>query len=143
MTVVTKPSPDPSVRPSRTAGTARSRRPKQNFETWSWFFMRVSGLILIFMSLLHFAITHIINDVVETDFEFVANRWDNPLWRTFDWVLLALALLHGLNGLRWIIDDYVRSPAKRAAVKATLYTVSFVLFGYGTLVILTFQATGE
>ena len=41
------------------------------------------------------------------------------MWRLFDWTLLALALFHGLNGLRWIIDDYVRSPpGKRAAVKA-------------------------
>ena len=116
----------------------RNRRPKQNFETWSWFFMRISGLILIFMSLLHFTITHIINDVVETDFEFVAARWDNPLWRTFDWTLLALALLHGLNGLRWIIDDYVVSRRARAAVKAVLYSVSGILFAYGTFTIVTF-----
>ena len=125
-------------RPDRTA----RRRPKQNFETWSWYFMRVSGLILLFLALLHFAITHIINDVVETDAVFVGERWDNPVWRIFDWSLLALALGHGLNGLRWIIDDYVRSPAKRATVKAIIYTVSFVLFGYGTLVILTFDASG-
>lgn len=124
------------LRPDRTA----RRRPKQNFETWSWYFMRVSGLVLLFLALLHFAITHIINDVVETDAVFVEERWDNPVWRIFDWTLLALALLHGLNGLRWIIDDYVRSPAKRAAVKATIYTVSAVLFGYGTLVIVTFEA---
>ena len=31
-------------------------RPRQNFETWSWFFMRVSGLVLLFLALLHFAL---------------------------------------------------------------------------------------
>lgn len=113
-------------------------RPRQNFETWSWFFMRVSGLVLLFLALAHFAITHIVNDVVETDSRFVARRWDNPLWRLFDWALLALALLHGLNGLRYIVDDYVRRPARRAAVKAVLYLVSFGLFAYGTLTIVTF-----
>ena len=119
---------------------ALSRKPKANFETWSWYFMRVSGLILLFLALTHFAITHIINDVVETDAEFVNQRWYNPIWRIFDWTLLALALGHGLNGLRWIIDDYIRSPAKRATVKALIYTVSGVLFAYGTLVIVTFEA---
>lgn len=114
-------------------------RTKQNFETWSWFFMRISGLVLLFMALAHFAITHIVNDVTETQFGFVAHRWRNPLWRAFDWVLLALALVHGLNGLRYIIDDYVRAPAKRAAVKAVLYTVSGLLFTYGTLTIVTFS----
>ncbi len=125
----------------RTGGQRPQRRPRQNFETWSWLFMRVSGLALVFLALLHFAITHILNDVVATDQAFVARRWERPGWRIFDWSLLALALLHGLNGLRWIIDDYVRSPGKRAAVKSVLYTISAVLFGYGTLVIISFQPT--
>lgn len=136
---VTTPPSRPSATPGALAGSPRSRRPKQSFETWSWFFMRVSGLVLIFLALTHFAITHIVNDVVETDAAFVYRRWDNPLWRTFDWVLLALALFHGLNGLRWSIDDYIRSRPARAAVKAVLYTVSGVLFTYGTFTIVAFQ----
>jgi succinate dehydrogenase / fumarate reductase, membrane anchor subunit len=128
-----------STGPERRPATTRSRRPKQNFETWSWFFMRVSGLVLLFLALAHFAMTHILNDVVETDAGFVFQRWDNPLWRLFDWTLLALALLHGLNGMRWSIDDYIRSRPTRAAVKAVLYSASGVLFAYGTFTIVTFQ----
>jgi succinate dehydrogenase / fumarate reductase membrane anchor subunit len=114
------------------------RKPRANFETWSWYFMRVSGLILLFLALTHFAITHILNDVVETDAEFVGERWDNPLWRLFDWSLLFLALLHGVNGVRWSIDDYVRRPRRRAVLKAVLYSVSGGLLAYGTLVVVTF-----
>jgi succinate dehydrogenase / fumarate reductase membrane anchor subunit len=117
-----------------------ARRPRQNFETWSWYFMRVSGLVLIFLALTHFAITHIVHDVSDTKAGFVARRWHNPLWRLFDWSLLFLALLHGLNGLRWIVDDYVRRPGRRAAVKAVLYTVTGALFAYGTLTIFTFSS---
>ncbi len=94
--------------------------------------------MLVFLALLHFAVTHIINDVVETDAAFVADRWDNPLWRLFDWLLLTLALLHGLNGVRWSIDDYVRSSARRKGVKAVVYGLSAVLFAYGTYTIVTF-----
>ena len=119
-------------------GQRVQRRSRQNFETWSWFFMRVSGLVLLFLALTHFTLTHIVNDVTDTDARFVAERWDNPLWRLFDWALLVLALLHGLNGLRWIIDDYVRSPGRRAATKAVLYSLSFGLLGYGTLTIVTY-----
>ena len=115
------------------------RRPRQNFETWSWFFMRISGLVLLFLALTHFTLTHITTDVAETDAAFVTQRWDNALWRVFDWALLFLALLHGLNGLRWIIDDYVTSPAGRAVVKSVLYTVTGALFAYGTLTIVTFS----
>lgn len=116
------------------------RRPRQNFETWSWFFMRISGLALLFMALLHFAITHIIYDVTETKASFVAARWSNPLWRSFDWTLLALGLVHGLNGVRWQIDDYARTPGRRVAIKALLYSVTGFLFVYGTITIVTFAA---
>lgn len=115
-----------------------SRRQRASFETWSWFFMRVSGLALVFLALVHFALTHIVNDVADTGSGFVAERWANPLWRLFDWALLALALLHGLNGLRWIVDDYVRSAGWRALTKAGLYSLSVLLFAYGTFTILTY-----
>lgn len=137
---MTAPTAAPPPAPTPGGGTRLQRRPRQSNEAWSWFFMRISGLVLVFLALIHFSLTHIINDVTDTDARFVARRWDNPLWRLFDWALLVLALLHGLNGLRWIIDDYVRSPAKRAATKAVLYSVSFTLLGYGTLTIVTFSA---
>ena len=124
--------------PPRTEGQRVQRRPRPNFETWSWLFMRVSGLALVFLALVHFAITHIVNDVVDTDAAFVAERWANPLWRLFDWALLTLALFHGLNGLRWIIDDYMPAVRPRALTKAGLYSVSLALFAYGTLTILRY-----
>lgn len=126
------------LEPSHTSGRELQRRPRQNFETWSWLFMRVSGLILVFLALLHFSITHLFNDVAKTNYDFVSRRWQNNLWRFFDWLLLALALAHGLNGVRWSIDDYVRNPTVRATVKGLLYTVTAALFLYGTLTIVTF-----
>lgn len=115
------------------------RRARVNTEVWSWYFMRISGLVLLFLALLHFFVTHILYDVVETDAAFVADRWSNPLWRLYDWALLTLGLLHGLNGLRFIIDDYVRVNWKRAATKAFVYSLVGVLFAYGTLTIVTFE----
>ncbi len=114
------------------------RRGGRSFESKSWLFMRVSGIALVVLALLHFAITHITNDVADTGYAFVSQRWDNPLWRAFDWLLLALALLHGLNGLRWIVDDYVRSRRSRAITFGAIVGVSGFLFLAGTLTILTF-----
>jgi succinate dehydrogenase / fumarate reductase membrane anchor subunit len=116
----------------------RSRQPSA--EARSWAFMRLSGLALLFFALVHFAITHVINDVVETDYDFVAERWHNPAWRVFDWMLLVLALSHGANGLRWIVDDYVRDPGRRKAVKGLLYGLTGVLVVVGTLTILAFPS---
>jgi succinate dehydrogenase / fumarate reductase membrane anchor subunit len=123
------------------AGPRLERHPRQNFETWSWFFMRISGLILVFLALIHFTIMHITNDVTHTDAVFVAHRWANPLWRVYDWALLALGLMHGVNGLRMVTDDYVRAPRKRAFTKALLYSVTFLAFAYGTLTIVTFNGS--
>jgi succinate dehydrogenase / fumarate reductase membrane anchor subunit len=117
---------------------AEGRTRLRSAEAKSWVFMRLSGLALVFLALVHFAITHIVNDVVETDYDFVAERWHNPAWRLFDWLLLVLALSHGLNGLRWIVDDYVRRPRARKAVKALLYGLTSALVVVGTLTILAF-----
>ena len=124
------------ARPTRPARPAPPGRP--GFEAKSWLFMRLSGLLLVFLALLHFAITHVLNDVVDTDYRFVANRWDNPAWQVFDWLLLALALLHGANGARWVAEDYIRRPGPQAFAKAVVYVLTGLLLAYGTFTIVTF-----
>ncbi|MGH2819608.1 MAG: succinate dehydrogenase, hydrophobic membrane anchor protein [Actinomycetota bacterium] len=117
------------------------RRPSP-FEVWSWFFMRISGVLLLFLVLIHLYVMHLVGSGVErVDFEFVSQRWNNVGWKTFDWLMLFLALLHGVNGLRIIIEDYVASPGARTAVKGALYTVTVVLMIMGTAVIVTFDPT--
>jgi succinate dehydrogenase / fumarate reductase membrane anchor subunit len=104
--------------------------------------MRISGIVLLFLVLIHLYIMHLVDAGVErVNFEFVAARWDNVGWKSFDWILLFLALLHGVNGLRIIIEDYVRSPGLRATVKGALYTVAVILMIMGTAVIITFDPT--
>lgn len=116
-----------------------NRRPSRA-EVWWWFFMRISGVILLFLVLIHIYVIHLVGEgVARVDFAFVAERWDNVGWKTFDWTMLFLALLHGANGLRIIIEDYVRRDGLRTAIKATLYTVTAILMIMGTAVIVTFD----
>ena len=104
--------------------------------------MRISGVVLLFLVLIHLFVMHIMSSGVErVDFEFVSSRWNSVGWKAFDWIMLFLALLHGANGLRIIIEDYVRRPGLRAAVKGTLYAVVLVLMIMGTAVIVTFDPT--
>jgi succinate dehydrogenase / fumarate reductase membrane anchor subunit len=117
------------------------RRPS-SFEVWSWFFMRISGVILLFLVLIHIYIMHLSGEGVEgVDFAFVAERWDSVGWKTFDWLMLFLALLHGANGLRVVIDDYVHRPALRATIKSLVYTATVVGMIMGTAVLITFDPT--
>lgn len=101
--------------------------------------MRVSGVVLLFMALAHLAIMHVINSVEIIDYQFVVRRYMTPFWRTYDLVMLWLALFHGLNGVRTLVEDYVGARGWRVVTLASLYVVGFVFLVLGSLVILTFQ----
>jgi len=120
-------------------GRLGREKPIGGFELFAWFFMRISGLALIVLAIGHLIIMHVINNVDTIDYNFVARRWATPFWRTYDMVLLCLALIHGLNGLRTVIDDYVHTTRWRMVSLSCLYFFGFVVLVIGVLVIFTFQ----
>ena len=102
--------------------------------------MRISGIVLILLAVGHVLIMHIPDGgVSRIDFGFVQTRWQSPFWRTWDWMLLSLALVHGVNGLRNITLDYVRPPGVRFAINMVFYVLAFALFVLGTVVVFTFD----
>ncbi|MEE8200512.1 MAG: succinate dehydrogenase hydrophobic membrane anchor subunit [Candidatus Acidoferrales bacterium] len=121
-----------------TAAGGRTR-PAGRLELYAWLFMRVSGVVLLFLALGHLAIMHLLEGVDKINFAFVAERWSNPLWRFYDWFLLALALVHGFNGVRVMVDDYVRRPGLRVFSLVMLWVLTLVFLVAGTLVIVLFQ----
>ncbi len=48
-------------------------------------------------------------------------------------------MLHGVNGLRYSIEDYVREPGRRFWAKVALYTVVGVLLVLGTMTLWAFS----
>lgn len=120
---------------------AGRQRPGKGGEFWWWVFMRVSGILLLVLAVGHVLIMHVLgNGVDRVDFGFVAVRWQNPFWQTWDWLMLSLALVHGINGLRAISLDYIRRAGVRVAVNWTFAIVGIVLFTLGTVVVFTFDA---
>ncbi|MFW6075835.1 MAG: succinate dehydrogenase [Chloroflexota bacterium] len=110
------------------------------FELYSWYFFRISGLLLVFLAVFHVIIMHVINTVDEIDHQFVVDRWSSPFWQVYDMLLLVLALLHGVNGARVSIDDYVRSPGWRVAAYSTLLVITLVFLVIGAMALVTFDA---
>lgn len=106
-------------------------------ELFSWYFLRVSGLALVVLALGHIFITHYLNVPSETTSEFVLERWRNPLWRTFDWLLLMAAMTHGLIGLRFSIEEYLHRPGVRVFAYSVLWVLGFVFIGLGSITIFT------
>jgi succinate dehydrogenase / fumarate reductase membrane anchor subunit len=110
-----------------------------NFELISWFFMRISGLLLIFLALYHLVWWNLIVGVAHLDSQVVIERWNNPFWRLFNVALVTFAMLHGLNGARYSIEDYVRRPGRQVAVKAVVYTLVLGALVVAVFALLTFD----
>ncbi len=114
-------------------------RPTGGLELWSWVFMRVSGVVLLLLALGHLVIMHLIHNVDEVNYAFVAQRYTGWFWRGYDALLLGLAMIHGGNGARVLIDDYVQAPRWRAVALTALYLVCGALLLLGAYVALLFQ----
>ena len=80
-------------------------------------------MLLVPLVLGHFAIMHVIDGARPINFAFVSGRWANLFWRVYDFAMLTLALAHGGNGLRVIIDDYARSGTRRLLYQSVNATV--------------------
>jgi succinate dehydrogenase / fumarate reductase membrane anchor subunit len=111
-----------------------------NFELNTWLFMRASGVLLLVLVFGHLFVNLMLGKGIHAiDFAFVAGKWANPFWQVWDLAMLWLAELHGMNGLRTIINDYATKQQTRFWLKTLLYFSAFIVLVLGTLVIFTFD----
>lgn len=133
----------PKQRAFRTAAGRMER--SSNFELFAWFFMRISGIILLFIALFHIYYMHFVVDVASITWKVIADRWTAPttgvLWRTFDLSLLIFSFTHGTNGVRYVIEDYISNNGMRVAAKTGLFLLYAVLLAMGIYVIFAFDIT--
>ncbi|MCA1587911.1 MAG: succinate dehydrogenase hydrophobic membrane anchor subunit [Chloroflexi bacterium] len=124
--------------PSR---AARPRPEASGRERFWWYFMRLSGLALVFLALGHMFIMHVLVELTggEIDFAFVQSRWGTPFWRVYDLLLLLLAFVHGANGARVVIGDYVAQPTARRLLVGSLLVISVIWLLLGMAVIAFFD----
>ena len=122
------------------AAPKRRGQSRTNFELLSWLFMRVSGVVLVVLVLGHLVIMNLLDGGVQRiNFAFVAGRYASPFWQVWDLLQLWLAMLHGGNGLRTIINDYAENPKTRFFLRLTLSVAVAFIVVLGTYVIFTFD----
>ncbi|MFU8945572.1 succinate dehydrogenase hydrophobic membrane anchor subunit [Mycetocola zhadangensis] len=125
-------APRTPVRPARKKGI--------NLEKWGWIYMRVSGVILVVLIFGHLFMNLIVGDGVSAiDFAFVGGKWADPFWQWWDVAMLWLALIHGGNGMRTIVNDYARGKMTRTILKGAIFAAVAILILLGTLVVFTFD----
>ena len=116
------------------------RRGGINWEKWGWLYMRVSGVVLVVLIFGHLFVNLMIGHGVKAlDFAFVGGKWSNPFWQVWDGLMLWLALIHGANGMRTIINDYAHNRLVGVTLKVAILAATVVLIVLGTLVVFTFD----
>lgn len=102
-----------------------------NSELAWWVFMRISGLALIFLTFGHLFMSNILINAGHVDYAYVAQRFSTTWVKIYDTFLLGLAMLHGGNGLRYSIEDYIQKPSSRFVAKSILYVlmIGIMIFG--------------
>ena len=117
----------------------RSRK-AANWEKYGWMYMRLSGVVLVILIFGHLFINLWAGEGIKAiNFAFVAGKYATPFWRVWDGLMLWLALIHGTNGMRTIVNDYVERKVLRRALVIALWAVCAALILLGTLVITTFD----
>ncbi|PFG36135.1 succinate dehydrogenase subunit D [Flavimobilis soli] len=118
----------------------RRKTTRGNFELYGWIFMRASGVVLVALIFGHLFVNLMAGDGIKAiDFAFVGGKWTSPFWQVWDLLMLWLAMIHGSNGVRTIINDYAEKDRTRGILKVLLYTAAVVVIVVGTLVIFTFE----
>ncbi|WP_200847154.1 succinate dehydrogenase hydrophobic membrane anchor subunit [Microbacterium sp. 18062] len=116
------------------------RRKGPNLEKWGWIYMRASGVVLIVLIFGHLFVNLLTGDGIhQIDFAFVAGKLASPFWQWWDVLMLWLAMIHGGNGMRTIVNDYVTHNGTRRALVWAIWIVSGFLIVLGTLVVFTFD----
>jgi succinate dehydrogenase / fumarate reductase membrane anchor subunit len=119
--------------------------PGGGFEFYAWFFMRVSGVLLLGLAVFHLMYMHTVIRVENINFDTIVGRWTGPwgvFWRLYDLFLLIFAMAHGFNGSRYVIDDYIKWRGLRVAFKTISAVIAFILWVMGAYIIFTFRPLG-
>ena len=103
--------------------------------------MRYSGVLLVGLALGHLWLMHIRHSVEDINYDFVVRRLGDTfsVWRWYDLALLTLAMIHGMNGVRILIDDYLHVQPWRGLARFLLFVGGGAIIILGAIVLLTFH----
>jgi succinate dehydrogenase / fumarate reductase, membrane anchor subunit len=118
-------------------------RPQQrgiNWEKWGWIYMRASGIALVVLIFGHLFVNLMVGEGVKAiDFAFVAGKFTDPFWVVWDTAMLWLALIHGANGMRTLVNDYASNVRVRQLLHTALFLSTAALIILGSLTIFLFD----
>jgi succinate dehydrogenase / fumarate reductase membrane anchor subunit len=123
-------------------------------EYYLWLFTRLSAILLLFAGAAGIAYASLFGrtlmdapaqyrwaffpiywHVQNTNVPDVFPLWSNAFWRVSCTILVGVALLHGINGLRVVVEDYVHHPLLQLLARGALALLFLFVCGAGVVVI--------
>jgi succinate dehydrogenase / fumarate reductase membrane anchor subunit len=101
-----------------------------DFEYYMWLFTRLSGVLMLLMGAFAIVYSNLVGGrtlmdmptqyrwgffpiywhVQDSDIPDVFPDWSNSFWQVYGILLFLVAAMHGFNGLRVVVEDYVHRP---------------------------------
>ena len=119
--------------------TIRKVRVPANMERYAFLFMRLSGVALLVLAVGHMLIQHVLNSSGNLTLHFVADQWNSWGWKAYDMLLLAFAIIHGFNGLRNVLEDYIHNRATTTWINRFLVVFCILTIIWAGIAIASFD----
>ena len=113
---------------------------------WPWFLQRLTAVVLVAFLAVHIWVGHFagLGRVTSGEqeelvlFDIVKRRLAQGLFIFVDFSLLALALYHGLNGVRGILLEWRVARQRMRLCDGGLTVLGFLAFAFGARALLAF-----
>ncbi|HCB49915.1 MAG TPA: hypothetical protein DEP47_10400 [Chloroflexi bacterium] len=102
--------------------------------------MRLSGILLLLLAVGHMLLQHVLRDVHNLTLQTVQEIWRSWGWRAYDLFLLFFAILHGFNGLRQVLEDYIHKPSTVKTVGRLLLVIAILTILWSAVAIFSFRS---
>jgi succinate dehydrogenase / fumarate reductase membrane anchor subunit len=119
-----------------TTSQPRNVKATAGFDALAWKWMRYSAFLLLPLAWGHVLIQDILMGGHSIDLNYVSVRWSMIGWRIYDFCLLSFAFAHGINGLRQVLFDYIRSEKFRRWTAWGLLAAWVIISAIGAVAII-------
>jgi succinate dehydrogenase / fumarate reductase membrane anchor subunit len=108
--------------------------------TWAWFFQRLSAVLLVILLAAHIIAAHYwhVGEAISVD--TVNERLKNVAFIAIDYSMLAMVLLHGLNGTRTVLFDFDMFIKRKKVVDMGLWILGIATMIWGIVILWPFIA---
>ncbi len=134
---------------------SRYRAQGSSLEFYLWLFTRLSGVFMLFAAAFGIVYANLAGGrtlvdiaaqyrwsffpiywhVQNTKVPDVVPNWSNSFWQVACLLVIFVAAVHGFNGLRHVVEDYVHRPMLLLLAKGLVFVTFLFVLGAATVII--------